>query len=178
MTTITATAAATQANVTVATIRTWCRRGVIAATKRAGRWVIDTASLAHRITIGAIKRRRTHMDQAPAANTMASKGDTYVGRWPNAITSRIGISFEYIPEAMQRLGMLDNDSATRYRLVRKFYSEEPADEIAALTPEQAMQIVAELKTIQAEIRAAARTHCYCCGLPLNRHDECDGCGDQ
>ena len=34
-------------HVTVATIRTWCRRGVVAATKQAGRWVIDTDSLAH-----------------------------------------------------------------------------------------------------------------------------------
>ncbi|MER6844812.1 helix-turn-helix domain-containing protein [Streptomyces platensis] len=50
------TAAALQANVTVATIRNWCRRGVIAATKQAGRWIIDTASLAHRITIGHLKR--------------------------------------------------------------------------------------------------------------------------
>jgi hypothetical protein len=52
----TTTAAATQAGVTVATIRTWCRRGVIAATKQAGRWVIDTASLTARIAIGAMKR--------------------------------------------------------------------------------------------------------------------------
>ena len=50
------TAAALQANVAVATIRTWCRRGVITATKTAGRWIIDTASLATRITIGAMKR--------------------------------------------------------------------------------------------------------------------------
>jgi hypothetical protein len=49
------TAAAIQANVTVATIRTWCRRSVVAATKTAGRWVIDTASLAHRIAIGTMK---------------------------------------------------------------------------------------------------------------------------
>lgn len=47
------TAAAAQANVTVATIRTWCRRGVVAATKQAGRWVIDAASLVRRIEIGA-----------------------------------------------------------------------------------------------------------------------------
>ncbi|WP_442803674.1 hypothetical protein OG411_30135 [Streptomyces pseudogriseolus] len=46
-------AAAAQAQVTAATIRTWCRRGVIAATKQAGRWAIDTASLARRIEIGA-----------------------------------------------------------------------------------------------------------------------------
>ena len=50
------TTAAAQANVTVATIRTWCRRGAIAATKAAGRWVIDTASLAARIAIGKMKR--------------------------------------------------------------------------------------------------------------------------
>lgn len=48
--------AATQANVTVATIRTWCRHGVVAAIKQAGRWIIDTASLAARIAISAWKR--------------------------------------------------------------------------------------------------------------------------
>ncbi|MEU3447267.1 hypothetical protein AB0H29_08550 [Streptomyces thermolilacinus] len=47
------TAAATQARVTIATIRTWCRRGVVTAVKAAGRWIIDAASLARRIEIGA-----------------------------------------------------------------------------------------------------------------------------
>lgn len=46
------TAAAAHAGVTVATIRAWCRRSVIAATKRAGRWVIEAASLARRIALG------------------------------------------------------------------------------------------------------------------------------
>jgi hypothetical protein len=50
------TAAATEANVTVATIRTWCRIGAVAAVKQAGRWIIDTASLAARIAIGKMKR--------------------------------------------------------------------------------------------------------------------------
>lgn len=50
------TAAAIQAHVTAATIRTWCRRGAVAAVKQAGRWVIDSASLAARITIGQMKR--------------------------------------------------------------------------------------------------------------------------
>lgn len=54
-------AAATQAHVTAATIRTWCRRNVIAATKVAGRWIIDTTSLAARIAIGAMRARK----QAP-----------------------------------------------------------------------------------------------------------------
>jgi hypothetical protein len=50
------TTAATEAKVTVATIRDWARRGIIAATKVAGRWVIDTTSLARRIAIGAMVR--------------------------------------------------------------------------------------------------------------------------
>ncbi|GGV36823.1 hypothetical protein GCM10010293_40310 [Streptomyces griseoflavus] len=50
------TAAATQAGVTNSTITTWCRRGVVAAAKVAGRWVIDAASLAARIAIGTMKR--------------------------------------------------------------------------------------------------------------------------
>ena len=50
------TAAALEAHVTPATIRTWARRGVIAATKQAGRWIIDRTSLAARIAIGAMKR--------------------------------------------------------------------------------------------------------------------------
>ncbi|WP_329114407.1 hypothetical protein [Streptomyces sp. NBC_01353] len=52
------TAAAIQAKVTVATIRTWCRVGAVAAAKAAGRWVIDAASLAHRIAIGARRTRK------------------------------------------------------------------------------------------------------------------------
>lgn len=57
------TTAAAQAGVTTPTIRTWCRTGVVTAVKRAGRWVIDTASLAHRITIGAW--RKTMADPQP-----------------------------------------------------------------------------------------------------------------
>lgn len=52
------TSAALQANVTTDTIRTWCRRGVITATKQAGRWIVDTASLAARIAIGAMRTRK------------------------------------------------------------------------------------------------------------------------
>ncbi|WP_432051843.1 hypothetical protein [Streptomyces xiamenensis] len=55
------TAAAAQAEVTVATIRTWCRMGAVAAVKAAGRWVIEAASLARRIAIGQERRRMTEL---------------------------------------------------------------------------------------------------------------------
>lgn len=56
------TAAALQANVTTATIRTWCRRGVVTAIKQAGRWTVDASSLAARIVIGAMRTRKaTHV---------------------------------------------------------------------------------------------------------------------
>jgi hypothetical protein len=53
------TAAATEAKVTVATIRTWCRIGAVAAVKQAGRWIIDASSLAARIVIGQMKTARS-----------------------------------------------------------------------------------------------------------------------
>jgi hypothetical protein len=46
------TAAAAQAGVTIPTIRRWCRYGVVAAAKQAGRWIIEAASLSRRIVIG------------------------------------------------------------------------------------------------------------------------------
>lgn len=57
------TAAALQAHVTTATIRTWARRGIVAATKTAGRWFIDAASLAHRIAIAAMRTRKATVTQ-------------------------------------------------------------------------------------------------------------------
>ncbi|MFB6805503.1 hypothetical protein [Streptomyces sp. NPDC056387] len=77
------TAAAAQAGVTVATIRTWARRGVVAAIKTAGRWIIDTASLARRIAIGA---RRTRKSTAITAETLTAIGGN---RWQKNGMDRI-----------------------------------------------------------------------------------------
>jgi hypothetical protein len=72
------TTAAAQANVTVATIRTWCRRGVIAAIKTTGRWVIDAASLARRIQIGA--RRMSNPTEGLAEETLRRIRRAKLGR--------------------------------------------------------------------------------------------------
>ncbi|MFB7222420.1 hypothetical protein [Streptomyces sp. NPDC056227] len=75
----TTTAAATKANVTVATIRGWARNGVITATKVAGRWVIDTASLAHRIAIGARRLARKAKNVVlTVANIKAIGGNEWI----------------------------------------------------------------------------------------------------
>lgn len=79
------TAAAIQANVTVATIRTWCRRGIIAATKQAGRWIIDTASLAHRITIGTWKKPVAKPITFTTQNMVAIGGN----RWQRGDKDRV-----------------------------------------------------------------------------------------
>lgn len=70
------TAAAATAGVSIPTIRTWCRRGVVAAVKTAGRWIIDTASLAHRITIGQLKRKATMSLDLNATYTHTYAGTT------------------------------------------------------------------------------------------------------
>lgn len=72
------TAAAIEANVTVDTIRTWCRIGAVAAVKAAGRWVIDTASLAHRIAIGARRLARRTKKVVFSVETMTAIGGN---RW-------------------------------------------------------------------------------------------------
>lgn len=66
------TAAATEANVTVVTIRTWCRIGAVKAVKQAGRWIIDSASLTARIAIG--KMKRPAKPAALTADTMVAIG--------------------------------------------------------------------------------------------------------
>ncbi|MDH6224384.1 hypothetical protein [Streptomyces sp. MJP52] len=65
-----AAAAAAKSRVTTDTIRTWCRRGVITATKTAGRWDIDEKSLrAHRRRLTAIRQAR----RARAAATVHAR---------------------------------------------------------------------------------------------------------
>lgn len=81
------TTAAAQAGVTTATIRTWCRRGIISAAKTAGRWLIDAASLAHRIAIGNRRRARK---TAMTINLDATYTVTYPGdHTPTVITPKI-----------------------------------------------------------------------------------------
>jgi hypothetical protein len=118
------TTAATQAHVTTATIRTWARRGVIAATKRAGRWIIDAASLAHRIAIAALKTRkaaavtqptepveiriddettiRAHQATNPAYGTTTWFAYKHINGWQVGIPTS-GATAEAAITAMQRL---------------------------------------------------------------------------
>lgn len=74
------TAAATTAGVTLDTIRTWCRRGVITAVKRAGRWIIDATSLAHRIALATLKPRKEATTMQPGEHTDYPLDDTTVIR--------------------------------------------------------------------------------------------------
>lgn len=74
MTTLDTAAAAEQARVSVATIRTWCRRGVITATKEAGRWIIDADSLAARIANGKMQRPAPARKIVYSVETMTAIG--------------------------------------------------------------------------------------------------------
>ncbi|WP_327378025.1 helix-turn-helix domain-containing protein [Streptomyces sp. NBC_01216] len=81
--------AATQARVTVDTIRAWCRRGVISATKTAGRWIIDTASLARRIAIGAMRTATSRKALAGQGLDLTATITTPGYGEPRTITPRI-----------------------------------------------------------------------------------------
>ncbi|WP_157882488.1 hypothetical protein [Streptomyces silvensis] len=74
-------AAAAQARVTVPTVRAWCRVGAVAAVKRAGRWVIDSVSLAARIAIGRMRTRRaTAREFAPLSRAEFEQAAAELGR--------------------------------------------------------------------------------------------------
>ncbi|GHJ34287.1 hypothetical protein TPA0910_87200 [Streptomyces hygroscopicus subsp. sporocinereus] len=89
------TAAAIEAKVTVATIRTWCRHGVVAAVKTAGRWVIDAASLAHRIAIGARRAARKAKKVIFSIDTMTAIGGR---RWQKNGMDRVYLNgFQTVP---------------------------------------------------------------------------------
>lgn len=80
------TTAALQANVTVATIRTWCRIGAVAAAKQAGKWVIEAASLAKRIALGV---RKPAKKVAFTTDTMTAIGGN---RWTKNGMDRVYIN--------------------------------------------------------------------------------------
>ncbi|MGW9371218.1 hypothetical protein ACWGVR_14545 [Streptomyces xanthophaeus] len=91
------TTAATEARVTVATIRTWCRIGAVAATKNSGKWVIDTASLARRIAIGARRLARKAKQIVITAETLVAIGGN---RW-----QRNGMDRVYFNNPAQLAGL-------------------------------------------------------------------------
>lgn len=80
------TAAATEAQVTAATIRIWCRRGVVAATKTAGKWAIDTTSLARRIAIGARRLARKAKQAILTPEALTAIGGS---RWQRSGMDRV-----------------------------------------------------------------------------------------
>ncbi|MEU8279793.1 hypothetical protein ACFYOK_04655 [Microbispora bryophytorum] len=98
MNTITAPIAAQQAGVSITTIRTWCRRGAVAAAKVAGRWVIEAASLARRIAIGTRKPAKPvafTLDAITAIGgarwTKGGKDRVYINGW----TQYLGLEIEH-----------------------------------------------------------------------------------
>lgn len=91
------TTAAQTANVTVATIRTWCRTGAVAATKVSGRWVIDSDSLTWRINLA--KELTSKPEPKPVVysiDTMTAIGGS---RWTKAGKDRVYINdwAQYLP---------------------------------------------------------------------------------
>ncbi|WP_030506388.1 helix-turn-helix domain-containing protein [Microbispora rosea] len=127
MTTLTATIAAQQAGVSIATIRTWCRRGAVAATKTAGRWVIEAASLARRIALGIRKPAKLvafTIDTITAIGgsrwTKGGKDRIYINGW----TKYLGLEIEHYRSGNISSATLNGESISNseaYRLASAVY---------------------------------------------------------
>lgn len=87
------TTAAQIAKVTVATIRNWCRIGAVAATKTAGKWDIDAASLGRRNRIAkdiaAARKARRDARIILSVDTLTAIGGS---RWTKAGKDRVYIN--------------------------------------------------------------------------------------
>ncbi|MEV8523107.1 hypothetical protein AB0451_02965 [Streptomyces sp. NPDC052000] len=164
------TAAALEAHVTADTIRTWCRIGAVDAVKTAGRWVIDTASLAHRIAIGL---RKARMQSTPG--TMSARGEEYVANWPTSIANRFQVGVEWTATTLIDLGFAEKADEGRIR--RDALKGAVIPEVARLTPSQAQQIAMALAEKRRRLNATVLTHCHYCSLELTPNGECPSCGN-
>lgn len=84
------TTAAEKAKVSARTIQRWCQRGIIAATKTAGRWAIDADSLLRKI-----QPKGKAMTEINADNLRAIGGEQIshwivIKNWPRLIGLRAG----------------------------------------------------------------------------------------
>lgn len=125
------TTAAAKAGVTIPTIRTWCRQGVVTAVKASGRWIVDTASLASRIAIGALRATRRKAATVNATPDYAALADE-ARALANSLTPKKGCH----PADLEG-GSRDRASGTlkaRRSAIRAAASFDLAAEHAAITP--------------------------------------------
>lgn len=148
------TTAAHTAGVTRDTIRTWCRTGAVAATKTAGRWVINPASLARRISL----------------NIRRTKKETTV---PEQITRA-----DYETECATLATRAYRDQHLHGNLDAGVYDGDLSED-DQLHHRRALTVVAEKDagTWDAPARKRPAPSCYYCGVPITRTDgECEDCG--
>jgi hypothetical protein len=108
-------------------------------------------------------------------NMLTDKGAAYTVEWPFQIASRVGLSVEYVADA---LNATTGSTVARTAFYQSQETNTPVAEIAALTGPTAKQVVTALRAILAGIKARAETNCHYCGLDLDSNGECPQCGDQ
>ncbi|MEU6054299.1 hypothetical protein ABZ829_28240 [Streptomyces xanthochromogenes] len=115
------TAAALKAHVSVDTIRAWCRIGAVSAVKAAGRWLIDTTSLARRIAIGAMRARKQRPVNQPAEPVEVRIDEWTTIRASQETSPAFGTTTWYAVEYINgyRTGCIPSDGATAEEAIEK-----------------------------------------------------------
>lgn len=98
--TITTASAARLARIAVSTIRTWCRRGLLAAAKLHGRWVISVADLRNLLA-------RLYPSPRPQPADRCRKGAVALAKTGRAARTTVG----HHMSAARRLAVLDAHAA-------------------------------------------------------------------
>lgn len=103
---------------------------------------------------------------------LEARGAQFVTKWTRTIPRQTGLSVQHLAQALQRADI--TTEADHTRISNDLLFERPVPEIEGLEPEQAQRVIAEMRAIHAEIKAAEQTHCHYCGLP-KRNGQCQEC---
>lgn len=168
--------AALQANVTAATVRTWARRGVVAAEKVGRLWAIDTESLARRIAIAAMRTRkaaavtepvevhidtetsiRAHQETSPAYGTTSWFAYEYINGWKVSAPAEGDTADQAIEAMRQSITTRRQESAALDAL-------EESGVYADLAGTRAPGMLRTLDSLTVKPRHASSHECHFCGL--------------
>lgn len=103
------------------------------------------------------------------------RGREFAAAWPAGMARHIRLSPEWVATAMKELGLITPERESTVRSA--FLAGQLVEEVGALAPEQAKAIIAKLHEIKHKIVEDQGSHCYSCGVSLDK-GECPSCGEQ
>jgi hypothetical protein len=93
-----------------------------------------------------------------------------LARWHKALARRVGVADRDVLDAISEV------TGSAPILLDVFWRDEVIPELAAMTYDQACEVITRVQEARRRIVAERKTHCQGCGLPFDNDDrECWQC---